>query len=67
MLSPLAVGAAKRKVITVACCDLRVRRLWNDVMSPTVPQAVQPCYDLLLWLIPQLDRFPQHLPKLTLS
>lgn len=28
-------------------------------MSPTVPQAVQLCHELLLWLIPQLDKFPR--------
>ena len=27
-------------------------------MSPTVPQAVQLCHKLL-WLIPQLDKFPR--------
>jgi hypothetical protein len=27
--------------------------------TPTVPQAVQSCYELLLWLIPQLDKFPR--------
>jgi hypothetical protein len=27
-------------------------------MSATVPQAVQSCHELLLWLIPQLDQFP---------
>ncbi|MBK9945868.1 MAG: hypothetical protein IPP12_01605 [Nitrospira sp.] len=26
---------------------------------PTVPQAVQSCHELLLWLIPQLDKFPR--------
>lgn len=26
---------------------------------PTVPQAVQSCHDLLLWQIPQLDKFPR--------
>ena len=25
--------------------------------SSTVPQAVQSCHELLLWLIPQLDKF----------
>jgi len=25
----------------------------------TVPQAVQSCHELLLWLIPQLDKFPR--------
>ena len=28
-------------------------------MTPSVPQAVQSCHDLLLWLIPQLDKFPR--------
>ena len=29
-------------------------------MSPSpVPQAVQACHELLLWLIPQLDTFPR--------
>ena len=28
-------------------------------MSPTVPQAVQSCHELLLWVIPQLDKFPR--------
>ena len=28
-------------------------------MSATVPQAVQSSYELLLWLIPQLDKFPR--------
>ncbi len=27
--------------------------------APTVPQAVQSCHELLLWLIPQLDKFPR--------
>jgi hypothetical protein len=27
-------------------------------MPPTVPQAVQSCHELLLWLIPQLTSFP---------
>lgn len=26
---------------------------------PSVPQAVQSCHELLLWLIPQLDKFPR--------
>jgi hypothetical protein len=26
---------------------------------PTVPQAVQSCHELLLWLIPHLDKFPR--------
>jgi len=33
--------------------------LWSDVMPATVPQAVQSCHELLLWLIPQLDKFPR--------
>ena len=28
-------------------------------MSPTVPQAVQSCHEMLLWLIPHLDKFPR--------
>ena len=28
-------------------------------MAASVPQAVQSCHDLLLWLIPQLDKFPR--------
>jgi len=28
-------------------------------MASTVPQAVQSCHELLLWLIPQLDQFPR--------
>lgn len=28
-------------------------------MAPSVPQAVQSCHDVLLWLIPQLDKFPR--------
>jgi hypothetical protein len=27
--------------------------------TPSVPQAVQSCHELLLWLIPQLDKFPR--------
>lgn len=27
--------------------------------ASTVPQAVQSCHELLLWLIPQLDKFPR--------
>jgi hypothetical protein len=27
-------------------------------MPATVPQVVQPCHELLLWLILQLDKFP---------
>jgi hypothetical protein len=29
------------------------------VTSATVPQAVQSCHELLLWLIRQLDKFPR--------
>ena len=28
-------------------------------MTTSVPQAVQSCDELLLWLIPQLDKFPR--------
>jgi len=28
-------------------------------MSDSTPQAVQACHQLLLWMIPQLDRFPR--------
>jgi hypothetical protein len=28
-------------------------------MASSVPQAVQACHELLLWLIPQLDKFPR--------
>ena len=28
-------------------------------MRDTSPQAVQSCHDLLLWLIPQLDKLPR--------
>lgn len=27
--------------------------------TPTIPQAVQSCHELLLWVIPQLDKFPR--------
>ncbi len=27
--------------------------------TPTIPQVVQSCHELLLWLIPQLDKFPR--------
>lgn len=27
--------------------------------TPTAPQAVQSCHDLLLWIIPQLDKLPR--------
>ncbi len=29
------------------------------MMAPSVPQAVQVCHELLLWLIPQIDKFPR--------
>ncbi len=29
------------------------------MVTPKVPQAVQSCHELLLWLIPQLDKFPR--------
>ena len=29
------------------------------MMPAPVPQAVQSCHELLLWLIPQLDKFPR--------
>ena len=32
-------------------------REWT--MASSVPQAVQSCHELLLWLIPQLDKFPR--------
>jgi hypothetical protein len=28
-------------------------------MKDKTPQAVQACHDILLWLIPQLDKFPR--------
>jgi hypothetical protein len=28
-------------------------------LPASVPQAVQSCHELLLWLIPQLDTFPR--------
>jgi hypothetical protein len=28
-------------------------------MVTTLPQAVESCHELLLWLIPQLDKFPR--------
>ncbi len=28
-------------------------------MPDTTPQAVQSCHELLLWLLPQLDKFPR--------
>jgi hypothetical protein len=28
-------------------------------MRDTTPQAVQACHELILWLIPQLDKFPR--------
>ncbi|MDH5739251.1 MAG: hypothetical protein OEY77_02875 [Nitrospira sp.] len=27
--------------------------------APAIPQAVQSCHELVLWLIPQLDKFPR--------
>lgn len=27
--------------------------------APKTPQAVQACHELLLWIIPQLDKFPR--------
>jgi hypothetical protein len=29
------------------------------MMTSSVPQAVQACHELLLWIIPQLDKFPR--------
>ena len=29
------------------------------MVPPSVPQAVQSCHEFLLWLIPQLDKFPR--------
>jgi hypothetical protein len=31
----------------------------SQMAASTVPQAVQSCHELLLWLIPQLDKFPR--------
>jgi hypothetical protein len=28
-------------------------------MTTSLPQAVRSCHELLLWLIPQLDKFPR--------
>ena len=28
-------------------------------MAANIPQAVQSCHELLLWLIPQLDKYPR--------
>ena len=28
-------------------------------MTDRTPQAVESCHDLLLWMIPQIDRFPR--------
>jgi hypothetical protein len=28
-------------------------------MADTTPQAVQACHALLVWVIPQLDKFPR--------
>jgi hypothetical protein len=33
---------------------------------PLLPQVVQDCHDLLLWLIPHLDKFPRK-RRLTLG
>ena len=30
-----------------------------SAVRDTTPQAVQACHELLLWLIPQLDKFPR--------
>ena len=27
--------------------------------TPTIPQVVQSCHEVILWLIPQLDKFPR--------
>ncbi|MGE3152974.1 MAG: diversity-generating retroelement protein Avd [Nitrospiraceae bacterium] len=35
-------------------------------MTTSLPQAVQSCHELLLWLIPQLDKFP-HSRRFTLG
>ncbi len=32
-------------------------------MAPTVPQAVQSCHELLLWLVPQLASFPARMRR----
>ena len=29
-------------------------------MKDQIPQAVQKCHELLLWVIPQLDKFPRN-------
>jgi len=29
------------------------------MVASTVPQAVQSCHEVLLWVIPQLDKFPR--------
>jgi len=29
------------------------------MVTPSVAQVVQSCHELLLWLIPQLDKFPR--------
>ncbi|MGH8474851.1 MAG: hypothetical protein ACRER2_03625 [Methylococcales bacterium] len=31
----------------------------NFSAAPKTPQAVQACHGLLLWIIPQLDKFPR--------
>jgi hypothetical protein len=31
----------------------------RPTITPQVPQAVQACHELLLWLIPLLDKFPR--------
>ncbi len=28
-------------------------------MQEKTPQAVQSCHDLILWMLPQLDKFPR--------
>ena len=35
-------------------------------MSATVPHAVQSRHELLLWLIPQLDKFPEPITSYAL-
>ena len=32
----------------------------DKVASPSTPKAVQDCRELLLWLIPQLDKLPRN-------
>ena len=36
-------------------------------MASSVPQAVQSCHELLLWPIPQLDKFPAPARRFTLA